>query len=176
MSLYVTHHSSVVQKTFFSNIIRVFSSIFQSLSVTPSDRQRLIPGSPAPQSMTQSMPESSYRKRNINSPKISISPVEDNEDFSESFADKLVEVSGVGVSISHPINELRRKLPSTPMPKQKNSAKSKNTFTITSDTVSYSIITTKNILYDERSHFVVKPRQNYAVKIACLATRKIHSM
>ena len=128
--MYVPHHSSVVQKTFFSNIIRVFSSIFQSLSVTPSDRQRLIPGSPAPQSMTQSMPESSYRKRNINSPKISISPVEDNEDFSESFADKLVEVSGVGVSISHPINELRRKLPSTPMPKQKNSAKSKNTFPI----------------------------------------------
>ena len=113
-------------ENFFLPILSEFFSTFESLSVTPSVRQRLIPGSPAPQSMTQSIPESSYRKRNINSPKISISPVEDNEDFSESFlADKVVEVSGVGVSISHPMNELRRKLPSTPMPKQKNSAKSK---------------------------------------------------
>ena len=66
---------------------------------------------------------SSFRRRDVNSPKISISPVEDDEE--RETWDKVVEVRGVGVAVSHPRNELgrgrNRKLPGT----QAQSAKSK---------------------------------------------------
>lgn len=110
----------------------LFSASFQSLSVTPSDRQRLIPGSPAPQTMIeQNIPSSThlsaFRRRDVNSPKISISPVEDEENEYE--FDKVVEVRGVGVAVSHPVHELgrrSRKLTGPPMmmPQKQKSARS----------------------------------------------------
>ena len=106
----------------------------QSLSVNPNDRQRLIPGSPAPHSMRQSAQQNQtgapsdhatlWRKGIPQSPKISVSSAEtDEEDESEEYSsqhDKLVEVKGVGVAVSHPALELDqnhgRKPPNTPMP------------------------------------------------------------
>ena len=117
----------------------LFSACFQSLSVTPSDRQRLIPGSPAPQAMIeQNIPSSTtlsaFRRRDVNSPKIAISPVEDEENEFE--FDKVVEVRGVGVAVSHPVHELgrrARKLTGPPMmmPQKQNSARSTNLHTLT---------------------------------------------
>ena len=117
----------------------LFSACFQSLSVTPSDRQRLIPGSPAPQAMIeQNIPSSTtlsaFRRRDVNSPKIAISPVEDEENEFE--FDKVVEVRGVGVAVSHPVHELgrrARKLTGPPMmmPHKQNSARSTNLHMLT---------------------------------------------
>jgi hypothetical protein len=105
----------------------------QSLSVTPSDRQRLIPGSPAPHAMRQSAQQvqtgapsdhaTLWRKGIPQSPKISVSSAEtdeeDDEEYSSSQLDKLVEVKGVDVAVSHSALELDqngRKPPNTPMP------------------------------------------------------------
>ena len=105
----------------------------QSLSVNPNDRQRLIPGSPAPHAMRQSAQQlqtggpsnhtSLWQKGIPQLPKISVSSAEtDEEDESEEYSsqlDKLVEVKGVGVAVSHPALELDqngRKPPNTPMP------------------------------------------------------------
>ena len=117
----------------------LFSACFQSLSVTPSDRQRLIPGSPAPQAMIeQNIPSSTtlsaFRRRDVNSPKIAISPVEDEENEFE--FDKVVEVRGVGVAVSHPVHELGRRArkltgPSMMMPQKQNSARSTNLHMLT---------------------------------------------
>ena len=105
-------------------------SLQSSLSVNPNDRQRLIPGSPAPHAMRQSAQQlqtdhaTLWRKGVPQSPKISVSSAEtDEEDESEEYSsqlDKLVEVKGVGVAVSHPALELDqnqgRKPPNTPMP------------------------------------------------------------
>mgnify|MGYP001477198897 FL=1 len=70
---------------------------------------------------------SAFRRRDVNSPKISISPVEDEENEYE--FDKVVEVRGVGVAVSHPVHELgrrSRKLTGPPMmmPQKQKSARS----------------------------------------------------
>ena len=93
------------------------NDIFQSLGITPNDRQRFIPGSPAPHTMTQSnmdhAPRIGSRKNMPQSPTISISPVinEDQDDDRSNLIgsrtlDTVVEVKGVGVAVSHPIVEL----------------------------------------------------------------------
>lgn len=99
-----------------------------SLSVNPNDRQRLIPGSPAPHAMRQSAQQlqtdhaTLWRKGVPQSPKISVSSAETDEEDDEEYSsqlDKLVEVKGVGVAVSHPALELEqngRKPPNTPMP------------------------------------------------------------
>ena len=106
----------------------------QSLSVNPNDRQRLISGSPAPHAMRQSAQQlqtgapsdhakALWRKGIPQSPKISVSSAETDEEDEEEYSsqlDKLVEVKGVGVAVSHPALELDqnagRKPPNTPMP------------------------------------------------------------
>ena len=88
-------------------------SYFQSLGITPNDRHKFIPGSPAPHTMTQSSMDHAPRlgrKSMPQSPQISISPVDEDADRSgligSRVLDTVVEVKGVGVAVSHPIIEL----------------------------------------------------------------------
>ena len=88
-------------------------SYFQSLGITPNDRHKFIPGSPAPHTMTQSNMDHAPRlgrKSMPQSPQISISPVDEDADRSgligSRVLDTVVEVKGVGVAVSHPIIEL----------------------------------------------------------------------
>ena len=112
--------------------VHVKTRLQSSLSVNPNDRQRLIPGSPAPHAMRQSAQQlqtgapsdhaTLWRKGIPQSPKISVSSAETDEEDDEEYSsqlDKLVEVKGVGVAVSHPALELDqngRKPPNTPMP------------------------------------------------------------
>ena len=87
--------------------------LFQSLGITPNDRHKFIPGSPAPHTMTQSNMDHAPRlgrKSMPQSPQISISPVDEDADRSgligSRVLDTVVEVKGVGVAVSHPIIEL----------------------------------------------------------------------
>ena len=106
----------------FETVISFFNIyfLFQSLGITPNDRQRFIPGSPAPHTMTQSnmdhAPRIGSRKNMPQSPTISISPVIYSEDDRSNLIgsrtlDTVVEVKGVGVAVSHPIVELSNNKP-----------------------------------------------------------------
>ncbi len=110
------------------------SRFLQGLTVTNGDRQRLIPGSPAPMAMRQSIPsgrrghrsptEADYNGPGLPaSPKISVSPVDDDGGrnlligSSRLPVDKVVEVKNVGGGGGYfDTAGGGRKLPNTPMP------------------------------------------------------------
>jgi hypothetical protein len=60
------------------------------------------------------------------SPQISVSSVANDDDYEDGssqigsrITERIIEVRGVGVGVSHPMNEIR-KLPGTPMPQSKH--------------------------------------------------------